>query len=76
MVDAIDEELRHATTEMELRKSGSGLPCLPSELDRRVRWHAPDLTTIETKPRVLPARFCMRVVRTAGVRQCDGIFEA
>lgn len=35
MVDAIDDELHRATTEMELRKVGAGLPYLLSELDRR-----------------------------------------
>ena len=36
VIDAIDQELHHATTALELRKPGSGLPFLLSELDRRV----------------------------------------
>lgn len=41
VIDAIDLDLQHATTALELSKPGSGLPFLLSELDRRVPLGSP-----------------------------------
>jgi hypothetical protein len=49
LVDAIDEELHRATTETELRRPGSGLQHLLSELDRRQLPHLGEAQSGSTK---------------------------